>query len=158
TLSDYFGLLPLLRAPEGATIGQVYPCRGVLYDRLIGPLLLAALNTDPPEGSARLAAAVIRETLMKGGRAYHPLVAHEGLAAALVTPALDFIAKHGGTVFFNKRLRELELEGNRVAALDFGDTDVALDRDDPVILAVPPVVAGSLVPQLRVPTEFRAIV
>ncbi|MEK7386767.1 MAG: HAD hydrolase-like protein, partial [candidate division NC10 bacterium] len=44
------------------------------------------------------------------------------------------------------------------ALLDFGDADIALDRDNPVILAVPPVVAGSLVPQLRVPTEFRAIV
>ena len=53
SLGDYLGLLPLLRAPEGATIGDVYPCRGVLYDRLIGPLLLAALNTEPPEGSAR---------------------------------------------------------------------------------------------------------
>jgi squalene-associated FAD-dependent desaturase len=158
TLSDYLGLLPLLRAPEGATIGDVYPCRGVLYDRLIGPLLLAALNTEPPQGSARLAAAIIRETLMKGGRAYHPLVAHEGLAAALVTPALDFIRSHGGTVAFNSRLRSLQFEGSRVAALDFGDADVALDRDNPVILAVPPVVAGSLVPQLRVPTEFRAIV
>ena len=52
----------------------------------------------------------------------------------------------------------MQLEGNRVAALDFGDADVALDRDNPVILAVPPVVAASLVPQLRVPTEFRAIV
>jgi hydroxysqualene dehydroxylase len=157
-LRDYLSLTRLLRAPEGATIGDVYPCRGVLYDRLIGPLLLAALNTEPPEGSARLAAAVIRETLMKGGRAYHPLVAHEGLAAAFVAPALDFIKAHGGTVAFNRRLRSLQFEGNRVAALDFGDADIALDRDNPVILAVPPVVAASLVPQLRVPTEFRAIV
>jgi len=158
SLSDYLGLLPLLRAPEGATIGDVYPCRGVLYERLIGPLLLAALNTEPPLGSARLAASVIRETLMKGGHAYHPLIAHEGLAAAFVAPALEFIKAHGGSITFNKRLRALEFGGNRVAALDFGDTDVALDRDDPVILAVPPVVASSLVPQLRAPTEFRAIV
>jgi len=157
-LRDYLALMRLLRAPVGAAIGDVYECRGVLHDRLIGPLLLAALNTEPHEGSAALASAVIRETLMKGGRAYHPLVAHEGLAAAFVTPALDFLVSRGHQVSFNKRLRSLQFEGNRVASLDFGETDVALDRDNPVILAVPPVVAGSLVPQLRVPTEFRAIV
>jgi len=32
------------------------------------PLLLAALNIDPPQGSARLAAAIVRETLAAGGR------------------------------------------------------------------------------------------
>src|SRR5690349_15470722 len=72
TLRDYFSLMPILRAPEGATIGQVYPCSGTLYDRLIGPLFVAALNTEPADSSASLAAAIIRETLMKGGRAYHP--------------------------------------------------------------------------------------
>ena len=38
-------------------IGEVIDCAGPLYDRLLEPLLLAALNTDPPEGSARLAGA-----------------------------------------------------------------------------------------------------
>ena len=46
----------LLRPPRDATIGEVIACRGPLYERLIGPLLLAALNTEPPEGSAALAA------------------------------------------------------------------------------------------------------
>src|SRR5436853_202252 len=35
-------------------------CRGMLYQRLWRPLLLAALNTDPAEASARLAASVFR--------------------------------------------------------------------------------------------------
>ncbi len=68
---DYLSILRLLRAAPGATIGDVLDCKGPLYDRLIGPLLLAALNTEPPEGSASLAAAVIRETLV-GGRAQLP--------------------------------------------------------------------------------------
>jgi squalene-associated FAD-dependent desaturase len=155
---DYVSMLQLLRAPLGATVGDVFECSGTLYDRLIGPFLLAALNTEPPQASAALAAAVIRETLAAGGRNYHPLIAQDGLSAAFIDPALQFIEAHGGHVAFGQRLRAFGFDGRRVAALDFGDTAVALDNDDPVILAVPPAAAAALLPQLRVPTEFRAIV
>ena len=37
-------------------------CGGPIYDRFVGPLLLAALNIAPQEGSAKLAGAVVRET------------------------------------------------------------------------------------------------
>jgi squalene-associated FAD-dependent desaturase len=154
---DYLSLLRLLRARADATIGETIACRGPLYDRLLGPFLLAALNTEPPHASAALAAAVIRETLAAGGRHYHPLIA-EGLSEAFIDPALTYIKKSAGQVTFGQRLRAMEFQGRRVAALDFGDTAVALDADDAVVLAVPPVVAASLVPHLRVPTEFRAIV
>ena len=85
---DYLSILRLLRAAPGATIGDVIDCRGPLYDRLLQPLLLAALNTEPPASSAALAAAVIRETLAAGGRSYRPLFARDGLSAAFVEPAL----------------------------------------------------------------------
>ena len=57
-----------------------------------------------------------------------------------------------------RRLRGFTFEGARVSALDFGDLSVPLRAGDAVVLAVPPVVAASLIPDLVVPTEFRAIV
>lgn len=155
---DYLSLLRLLRAAPGATIGDVLDCKGPLYERLVRPLLLAALNTEPPGSSANLAAAVIRETLAAGGRSYRPLVARDGLSAAFVEPALRFVEASGGTVTFGQRLRALAFDADRVTALDFGDAPVPLRPDDAVVLAVPPVVAASLVPGLSTPTEFRAIV
>lgn len=158
TLGDYLALLRLLRARPGATVGAAMACSGKLYERLMGPFLLAALNVDPREGSAVLAVTVVRETLMAGGRNYRPLIARDGLSAAFVEPALPFIAAHGGSVTFGQRLRGLALSGDRVTALDFGDVTVPLGRDDAAILAVPPMVAGPIVPGLTVPSEFRAIV
>ncbi len=154
---DYLATLRLLRAAPGAAIGDVISCKGPLYDRLLGPLLLAALNTEPPQSSAALAAAVIRETLVAGGRSYRPLFARDGLSAAFIEPALHFIEENGGSVVFGERLRSITFEGARVSALDFGFL-VPLRVDDAVVLAVPPVVASSLIPDLVVPTEFRAIV
>ena len=155
---DYLSILNLLRAAPGATIGDVLDCKGPLYDRLIGPLLLAALNTEPPAGSASLAAAVMRETLVAGGRCYRPLFARDGLSAAFIEPALKFIEANGGTVAFGQRLRAFAYDADRVTGLDFGDVSVPLRPGDAIVLAAPPVVAASLVSGLSAPSEFRAIV
>ena len=56
------------------------------------------------------------------------------------------------------RLRGLTLNGRHVMALETGEAVQPVDRRDVVILAVPPWVAGELVPGLTVPNDFRAIV
>jgi hypothetical protein len=121
------------------------------------PVLLAALNCDPRQGSARLASAVIRETLARGGTACRPLIAANGLGPALVDPAIAYINRHGGEVRFDHALRTLEFQGERVHAAKFDGDEIALDNSDTVILAVPAWVARTLVPDLTVPTEYRSI-
>jgi hydroxysqualene dehydroxylase len=155
---DYLAIARLLRAAPGATIGAVIDCRGALYERLWHPILLAALNTEPEAASAALAAVVLRESLMLGGRACRPLVALGGLSAAFIDPAVKYLASRAAPVRFGQRLRALEFEGPRVTALDFGADKLALGAADAVVLAVPAPMAASLVPQLTAPGEFRAIV
>jgi len=155
---DYLPLVKLLRAATGKAVGEVIACDGVLYKRLVEPLLLAALNIDPSQGAARLASAVIRETLATGGRACRPLIAREGLGATLIEPALATLAARGAAVRLEHQLRGLRCSVERVEALDFGGDTETLGADDAVILAVPPYVAAPLVEGLDVPTEFRAIV
>jgi hypothetical protein len=121
-------------------------------------LLLAALNIAPPEGSAKLAGAVIRETLAAGGAACRPLIARAGLGTTLIAPALGFLAQHAAQVRLGHQLHALRFSDGGVAALDFGGESVPLAADDAVILAVPPYAATALVPDLKAPTEFRAIV
>jgi squalene-associated FAD-dependent desaturase len=155
---DYFALLPLLWCSSKATVPDIINSKTTLYTRLWQPVLLAALNTDLKEASARLAAPVVRETFLAGGRACHPLIAREGLSTAFVDPALSYLQTKHGTIHFGHRLRSLSLDGQRVTALDFGDDSVKLAPDDAVILAVPPPVAAAMIPDLKRPTEFRAIV
>ncbi len=155
---DYLPLARLLWAPPGKAVGEVIACEGLIYRRLVEPLILAALNIDPPQGSARLAAAVIRETLAAGGRACRPLIAREGLGATLIEPALAILRQRGATVHLHHQLRALRFAAECVEALDFGGAAVVVAADDAVILAVPPYAAATLVGGLDVPTEFRAIV
>lgn len=155
---DYLALARLLWAKPDQTVGQVIGCEGVLYRRLVEPLLLAALNIDPPLGSAKLAAAIVRETLAAGGLACRPLIAREGLGETLVAPALTTLEKRGASVRFEHQLRALQFGEARVAALEFAGETITLSEHDAVVLAVPPYIAATLIRGLTVPTEFRAIV
>lgn len=157
TIMDYVRLLPLVWAGKDKTVGDMIACKGPVYDRLGHPLLLAALNIDPPQGSAVLAGTIIRETLLAGGRACRPLIAR-GLTEVLIDPALRLIEKQGAEVRFGHQLRALDLRDRKAQALDFGGDRVALGKDDAVIVAVPPWIAPSLVPGLSAPSQYRAIV
>ena len=154
----YIALSRLLWAKAETKIEDIYDCSGPLYERLIRPLLLAALNTEPREASAKLASAIIRETLAAGGRACRPLIAADGLSSTFILPAIKYIEKATGTIAFGNRLNGLIFEGERVTALDFGEEIVRLEQHDAIVLAVPPMVAAALLPCLQIPTEFRAIV
>ena len=154
---DYLGPLRILRAAPDATIGESMTCAGPLYERLWRPILLAALNTEPPESSAALAAPVLRETLGAGGLACRPVIATAGLSAAFVDPALTYLAGRGTEVRTGARLRALKIEGGAVAALVFAEGEVPLSAEDRIVLAVPPWVAADLLPGLQTVDEYRGI-
>ncbi|RTL49686.1 MAG: FAD-binding protein [Bradyrhizobiaceae bacterium] len=155
---DYVKLMPLAWANNSALVGDTITCEGTLYRRLVQPLLLAALNVDPPKGSAGLAGAIVRETLLAGGKACRPLIAREGLSAVLVDPALEFLKGKGANIQFAHELRQIDTRNGNVAVLDFGDDTIALGAEDVVVLAVPARPASNIVLGLKAPTKFRAIV
>jgi hydroxysqualene dehydroxylase len=157
-LLDYAPLARLLWPAAGKAVGEIIACKGVLYERLVEPLIVAALNIDAPVGAARLAGAVVRETLAVGGRACRPLIAREGLGATMIEPALAHLRQQGAALRMEHQLRAMRFGADRIEALEFGGEIVELAAGDAVILAVPPYIATSLVRGLQVPTEFGAIV
>ncbi len=153
---SYLALAALMRRHPGRRIDEVLACRGVLWEKLLRPLLVSILNTAPEEASADLAGAVMRETLAKGGRATQPRIATPTLAAAFVNPALEKLQQ--AEVRLSRRLLAVRLENGRIAALTFSDGEEAVGPQDRVILAVPPWTVQELLPGVTAPDSFRAIV
>jgi squalene-associated FAD-dependent desaturase len=149
---DAFPALALHRAPAAATVADVLR-PGVLYHRLLEPLAIAALNTPPAEGSARLLGAVVQETLAAGGAACIPAFPREGLSESFIDPAVAWLRSHGAAVRLGSRIAALTFEGGTVAALG----DIPLQPDEAVVLAVPAPVATALLPGLQAPDRFQAI-
>ena len=157
--ADYLSLVPLLFARPGRTMAQTMRCDGVLWDRLLRPLFLAVLNVEPREGTAELAGAVMRETLLAGGDACRLLVARSGLGSAFVDPALRLLQHGGAQIRLGSQLKDFTFaESGRVASLHFADESVVLDPGDAVVLAVPPNVAQTLVPGQQAPDRFSAVI
>jgi squalene-associated FAD-dependent desaturase len=158
SLSEYLALVKLLFAAPGKRIDDVIACKGPVWENLLHPLLLAALNTEPEAASAALAAAIIRETLAKGGRAYRPRIASPTLSAAFIDPALAYLRLKGASMTFGSRLREIGIASGHVTSLKFADDDIGIADNDRVVLATPSWVTSELLHDIAVPTEFRSIV
>ncbi len=156
--ADYLKYAPLMWAGPKARLDGIVQERGPLWQRLMRPFLLAALNTAPEESSAKLAGAILRETLAKGGHHYRPRIAHPTLAAAFIEPAVKYLAEHNGALRLSTRLRGMTLGPREVMTLDIADATLPVGPRDVVVLAVPPWAASDLIPGLTVPDDFRAIV
>jgi squalene-associated FAD-dependent desaturase len=156
--ADYLQIVGLLTPGKTARVDEAMACGGVLWDRLLEPFLLSALNTEATSASAALAGAVIRGSLARGGRAYRTRIAHPTLSAAFIDPALDFLKAHGAEVRFGDPIRGLNLGGKAASALATDEGPITLGPGDRVILAVPPWVAQDLIPGQEAPDRFNAIV
>ncbi len=155
-LSDYFGMRKIAKIKDDTVVAESMR-RGRLYWRLVEPLALAALNTHPQAGIARLLALVMRETLMRGADFCIPCVPKDCLSDALIDPAIKTLESRGATIRFNTRITGIETVGERVTLLSTTTGPVALGPKDAVVLAVPPWVAADLLPFLVVPTEYQSI-
>ncbi len=154
--TDYLALLGLRFVSDDRSVAAVLK-PGALTDRLVAPLAIAALNTQLDQGLARLLGAVVKETLMLGSAACIPRFPRTSLAASLIDPALAALQKGGAAIHFARRIAGLEIVGNRVMALQMPDGPITLGKADSVVLAVPPWIAADMLPGLRAPDEFEAI-
>ncbi len=155
---DYLEAFKLLFVGEDATVAECLNAKTPIFKRLWEPLVIAALNTELKEASAQLLANLFEQSFGAGGAACQPMIPKTGLSESFVSPCLNTIRQHGGTIAFGHRLRGLEVTSQgQVTKLDFGNKQIPLDAKDWVILAVPAWIAQELIPTLATPTEFRAI-
>ena len=139
------------------TVAAVLDDGGPLYRHLLEPLAIAALNTRPQQGLARLLGKVVRETLMRGGDACVPLFPRHGLSESLIDPAIAWLAERRGELHTGRRVTGLQIEAGHVTTLAITDGGLPVGAGEAVVLAVPPRVAVDLLPRLIAPDAFEAI-
>lgn len=155
---DYLSTLKLLTANSNATVADRVGTEGSLYRNFWEPLTVGAINTEPSRAAAVLMRPVLMETFLKGAAACRPLIARHGLAAALVDPALAALNAAGVAVHLGTRVKSLSFTDDTVASLDVDGTQLNLSPSDTVILAVPPWIAETLLPDVKVPPPGEPIV
>ena len=159
-LRELLSLVRMLRAGEGVTVSDCLS-PGMLAHRLLVPLSISVLNTQPEAGSAMLMAAMMRESLAVGGEACVPWFPRLGLSESLVDPALARLQADGAVVRTGCRVTALGTDGSRVTRLVLPDGEQAVGAGDAVALAVTAPVAAELLagalPDLALPDNFEGI-
>ncbi|GIX16086.1 MAG: hypothetical protein KatS3mg119_0272 [Rhodothalassiaceae bacterium] len=148
----------LMRAPDATPVGDLLPAAHPLMRAFLEPFTVAVLNRAPEKAATGFLKPVIRETLMRGGRACEPLIARHSLEEALIAPAVRRLAAHGVEIRTGRRIRALEREDGRITALRTASASIPVGAADAVLLAVPQHAARRLVPGLATPDDGEAIV
>ena len=162
-LREFLPLATLHWAKPHVTVAEAFAGGGELYRTLVEPLAIAALNTMPDKGSARLLGRVVQESLAAGGDACVPCFPAVGLSETLIDPALARLAVQKAEISFGRRVAAIDVVDQRVRRLVFADGESVLEAGDAVVLAVPAPVAAQLISHslaggLVVPDAFEAII
>ena len=124
-------------------IADVMACSGPLYDRLLGPFFLAALNSDPDHrlGRARRPRPCARPWCAAGAPAIRSSPRTACRAPSSI-PALKLLRRGGAQVRFERRLRGLAFAENRASPRSSSSTIRSrLSAQDMVVLATPAQIA-----------------
>ncbi len=155
---DYAAALKLLVAKRNASVADVLPPDGPLYRRLWAPLTVSGLNMQPERASARLFAALLAKSLLRGEAACRPMIARDGLSDAFITPAVARLEALGVSLHHRARVKGVTLTAKRIVALNVAGAQVEVGPQDNVVLATPPWLATTLLPDIDTPMAGPSIV
>lgn len=160
-IQDYASAFRVLLAGREAKLATLLDPAATLTRRFWEPLAVAALNTEMENASARLLANVVLQSFASGGDSCVPLIPKVGLSETFVQPCLDELKRHNVELAFGHRLCGIGTteDEKTVRLLDFSNGEsVELGPKDWAIFALPAWVAKKFLPEIPMPTEFRAIV
>jgi hydroxysqualene dehydroxylase len=158
TPREYLSALRILNSSPDETVTDCVASNGPLYKNFWEPLTVAALNTDPQHAAAQLMRPVLTETFLRGSTACRPLIACHSLANALVDPAVELLTANGAEMNFGSRVKALSFKGERVSSLELDSGSINIAQRDLIVVATPPWIAETLIPELVVPPPGEPIV
>ncbi|WP_308914757.1 hydroxysqualene dehydroxylase HpnE [Jannaschia sp. LMIT008] len=150
-------MVRLMTGPARRPLGRVVRDRGAHWRTFWDPLTRAVLNEPPEGGDAGLMRATLMRSFAKGGGTARPVVAPDGLGAALIEPALDRLERAGATIRYRTAVQGLSDDGSRVTGIHLRDADIRVGPGDRIVLALPPAPLAAVLPDLPLPAPGGAI-
>ncbi len=158
SILDLLSAFKLAWAPKDLTVAEALNTSRPIFRKLWEPLCISILNTAPEEAAASLLWTVFKESFGRGAQACKPCIAQQGLSKSLVDPALTLLRQNGSNVRFKERLKSINFKDGRAVTLIFGHNQISLKPNDTVIIALPILATGALLPGLSCPNQHRSIV
>lgn len=111
-------------------------CPPDLLDRLVGPILVSALNEGPEVASAAYARMVLSKMLLETKGGYRLGVPQAPLCELIAGPAWRYLAMRRGRVRLSSRVEKIDLKGGAVESISLANGEKL--KRDAYVCAVPP--------------------
>ncbi len=152
-IRDAWRLYPLILANKNQIVSECFDTQSEFYSHFITPFCLAALNTHPEKAAAWILRSLIWRLAFPKAADYLQVRTH--FDKALINPVIAQLPH----VEFMQRLQKIELQDNRISALQFTEYRQIIKPNDRVVLALPPDTLAKLLPSLKLPEfEYHTIV
>lgn len=155
---DVVRMARLLAAPKGARLAQFVDPRSESYRRFWEPFTIATLNTPVADASAEALRRAFLDYIPLGGSGLRVRFPKASLIDSFIAPAMDVLADRGADVSLRSVLRHVEGTESRVDVLHFSGSAACLQKEDVVVLAIPPQNLAPLLPDLAMPADYHAII
>ncbi len=155
-LFDYFSLLRLSFASEDSSVFEIVG-NSKIFKTFWEPLTLGVMNTDPNLASARVLSNVLKKTIYKGEkfcRIFQPKI---NWNETLIKPAVNKIKKDGGQINYGNLLKKIHVSDNNVCELFFMKNKIKVNKDDRVVISIPPTNLSKLLGNCSLPNQYNTI-
>ena len=155
-LSDYFSLLKFLFVGPKKTVLEIVG-NSKIFKTFWEPLTLGIMNTASDLASAKILSNVLKKTIFKGPEFCNIYQPTNNWNETIIQPSLKYLEKKGCNINFKKRLRNIETNNEYASKLFFDNEEINIEKDDLVILAIPPTNLSKFFPNLKLPKEYNCI-
>ena len=156
-LKDYLSLLKIFNVNINHSVSDLFLNSGNLYKSFWEPLTLGILNTECENASAFLLTNVIKKSFLKGRDFCQIIQPKKNWNETLITPMLEYLKKNSVFIKYKSILKSLEINNNIITKLNFNNNEILINKEDKVILCLPPNSLNKIMPQIDLPKEFNTI-
>ena len=156
-LKDYLSLLKIFNVNINHSVSDLFLNSGNLYKSFWEPLTLGILNTECENASAFLLTNVIKKSFLKGRDFCQIIQPKKNWNETLITPMLEYLKKNSVFIKYKSILKSLEINNNIITKLNFNNNEILINKEDKIILCLPPNSLNKIMPQIDLPKEFNTI-
>ncbi len=155
-LLDYLSLLKFFFVNKNSSVFEIVG-NSKIFKTFWEPLTLGVMNTDPRMASAKVLSNVLKETIYKGEKFCRIFQPNKNWNETLIKPAVNQIKKNGGIINFGNLLKKIDVIDNYVNELSFINHKIKVNKNDTVILAIPPTNLSRLLGNCSLPEQYNTI-
>ncbi|MDC3091490.1 oleate hydratase [Rickettsiales bacterium] len=156
-LKDYLSLFKIFNVNINHSVSDLFLQSGNLYKSFWEPLTLGILNTECKTASAFLLSNVIKKSFLKGKDFCQIIQPKNNWNETLIKPIIEFLKIHGVLIKYKRILKNIEVNNGLITKLNFNNKEIKINKEDRVVICLPPNSLGKIMPQIQLPQQFNTI-